>query len=232
MINCLYDLPSNAGNCLQLVVGINWTVLEGPHGTGLAQTPARNTDGCKALSDAEHFAGWPLSQLASMHSSNNPFERTIACAAANAHWNRYDTIGKSINGLDLIEGDGEGTVLIGRFPGLEIRLPKAKVIERNPGPNDYPIEAANTLLPQAIHLLITGSAIVNGSISQLLKQAPQAYTIVLGPSTPLCRRLLDLGINELAGLVVKDVKNTALAVSQGGGVKLLKKYGTLTSIKN
>ena len=230
MITRIYDLPPNAGNCIQLIIGINWTLVEGPNGTGLAQTPSRNTAGCKALMDAGNFANRSLQDLANLHISDNSFECAIACAAANAHWNGYDTIGKIENGLDLIEGDGEGTILIGRFPGLEDRLPKAKVIERNPGPNDYPVEATAELLPQASHLLITGSAIFNGSISALLKLAPQAHTIVLGPSTPLCPKLFDLGINQLAGLIVKDVSNTAKAISQGGGVKLLKEYGKLTTI--
>lgn len=231
MINSIYDLPADAGNCLQLVVGINWTLAEGPNGVGLAQTPARNTPGCKALMDAGNFEGRPLKQLAGLFSSENPFERTIAHAAANAHWNRFDTVGKSENGLDLIKGDGDGTVLIGRFPGLEERLPKAKVIERDPGPDDYPVSATADLLPQATHLLITGSAIINGSITELLSLAPQAHTIVLGPSTPLCHKLFDWGIDELAGLVVENIPKTITALSQGGGVKPLKKYGKLTSIQ-
>lgn len=231
-IDCLYDLPASAGHCHQLVVGINWTLVEGPNGTGLAQTPARNTPGCDALMDAGNYDGRRLKDLAALHQSDNPFECAIAHAAANAHWNQYDVQGRPENGLDLITGDGDGTVLIGRFPGLETKLPKAKVIERNPGPDDYPESATNSLLPKATHLLITGSAIINGSIVELLHLAPNAYTIILGPSTPLCPKLFDLGVNELAGLVVEDVKNTAISIAQGGGIKPLKKYGKLTTIKN
>nr|MCS5599565.1 DUF4213 domain-containing protein [Rhodospirillales bacterium] len=31
----------------RVMVGINWTMVEGKHGCGLAQTPQRNSPGCQ-----------------------------------------------------------------------------------------------------------------------------------------------------------------------------------------
>src|SRR3546814_13361422 len=37
------------GQARRVVVGLNWTFVEGPAGAGLAHTPARGTAGCLAL---------------------------------------------------------------------------------------------------------------------------------------------------------------------------------------
>ena len=60
------------------------------------------------------------------------------------------------------------------------------------------------LLPQCDLVLITGSSIVNKTLPHLLELCENAYTILTGPSVPLCPDLLDLGIDRLAGMAVTD----------------------------
>ncbi|MEM3341735.1 MAG: DUF364 domain-containing protein [Thermoplasmata archaeon] len=54
--------------------------------------------------------------------------------------------------------------------------------------------------------IITGSAFMNGTLEFLLNSArlKKAYTVVIGPSTPLSPVLLHEGVDAAFGLVVKD----------------------------
>lgn len=219
-----------AGATERVLVGLNWTLVVGPSGAGCAHTPARGTAGCRSLPEPGTYAGRPLAELATLVASDNVFEQTIGFAAINAHHNRYDLEGAPENGLDLVEPRGERTVVIGRFPGLDERLPGAAVIEREPGPGDYPEEAADELLPKAEQLVITASTLTNLTLPQLLSLAPKAFTVVLGPSTPLCRGLFRFGIDALSGLVITDLAGAASVVTEGGAVSALKRHARFVTI--
>jgi uncharacterized protein (DUF4213/DUF364 family) len=125
---------------------------------------------------------------------------------------------------------GEKTVIIGRFPGLDSRLPGAAVIEREPGPGDYPESAAETLLPACRYLVITASTLLDGALPGLLALAPQAYTVLLGPGTPLAEPLFEHGVDALSGLVVDDVEGLARVVAEGGAVRAMKRYARNLSV--
>jgi uncharacterized protein (DUF4213/DUF364 family) len=155
----------------------------------------------------------------------------LGYAAANAHHNRYDLKGVSVNGLDMIKPCGERTVVIGRFPELDEKLPGAAIIEREPDPGDYPPEAAADLIPAAKYLAITASTISNGSLAGLLALAPASvFTVLVGPSAPLCPGLFALGVNVLSGLIPADLDGTAQLVAEGGSVRALKPLGRYVTL--
>ena len=54
-------------------------------------------------------------------------------------------------------------------------------------------------------MIITASTLVNKALPHLLELCQNAYTILAGPSCPMCPALLSLGIDWIAGLVVTDV---------------------------
>ncbi len=220
------------GQSKRVIVGLNWTLVEGPDGAGLAHTPMRGTNGCRSLPSPGDYVGQDLSVLASMVQSENIFEITLAIAALNAFHNRFDMAGDSRNGLDLVTANGKKTVIIGRFPGLDERLPGAAVIEREPGPNDYPESAADTLLPECEHLIITASTLLDGALPRLLSLAPQAFTVLLGPGAPLAGSLFRYGVNALSGLVVENVDSLARDISEGGSVRSLKRNARNLTIRN
>ncbi len=219
------------GRAARVIVGLNWTLVEGPRGIGLAHTPPRGTEGCRTLPAPGDYAGRSLAALAELRGSANVFERSIGHAAVNAHHNVRDIEGGAENGLDLIQGSGRGTVVIGRFPELERRLPEAAVIERDPGPHDYPEEAAETLLPRARQVVITASALVNGTLPRLLELAAPAFVVLVGPSAPLAPVLFDHGIDALSGLVAVDVEAMARAALEGGAVRALKRHGRYVTLR-
>ena len=220
-----------SGAARRVVVGLNWTLVVGPEGAGMAQTPARGTAGCRSLPRPGTYAGQTLAELAGLWFSDNVFEHTIAVAAVNAHWNRFDSPDFPGNGLDLVENHGEKTVVIGRFPGLAERHPGIAVVEREPRPGEYPETALDTLLPKAEFVAVTASTIVNGSLPGILSRCRGAYVLMIGPSTPLAPALFDLGVDALSGFVAVDLDRLAQAVSEGAAVSALRPFGRFTTLR-
>lgn len=206
----------------RVVVGLNWTLVAAETGCGLAHTPPRDRPGCKPLDGAGDLTRMRLPELAAWVVSDNPVAVAIGTAALNAGFNRPDVAGEGGNGLDLFRGIAADTVVVGRFPGLDQRLPGCRVMERHPGPGDHGEEDAPDLLAGAKGLVITASALANGGVSRTLALAtPGTRTALLGPGTPLAPALFSHGIDLLAGSVVTDADSAARVVAEGGAVKAL-----------
>ncbi|HYB09078.1 MAG TPA: DUF2478 domain-containing protein [Alphaproteobacteria bacterium] len=209
----------------RVLVGINWTLVEGPLGCGLAHSPARDAPGCRPLADPGRFAGQSLRMLAQLATSWNPFEAGIGIAAINAHYNRRDLVGASANGLDLFAETTGRKFVIGRFPELSTRIPAAIVLERVPGPGDLPAHAADWVLPEADAIAITSSALGNLTLPHLLDLRRDARVALVGPGTPLTGRLHAYGVTWLSGFIVEDAGRAASIVAEGGATKALKACG-------
>ena len=220
-----------SGTAEKVLVGLNWTVVVGPFGVGLSHSPKRGTNGCSALPAPGNYAGQELTQLARLAVSDNVFEQAIGHAAINAHHNRYDLSGEDINGLDLVEDRGEKTVVVGQFPGLAKRVPSAAVIEREARPGCYPESAAATLLPAAEQVLITASAMSNGSLANLLRLARDAYVVLVGPSAPMSPILFDFGVNAISGLIVRNTEALLQAAAEGGAVAALRPHSRFMTLR-
>lgn len=207
----------------RIAVGFNWTAVEGEDGTGFAATPSR-ADGARTTAETGSYAGRPLRALTALAISDNPYERAIGIAAANAYWN--------VQRPELVDGDGLATddpartVVIGRFPGLEAKLPGAVVLERTPGPGDLPASEAPRVIPECRDLIITATTLVNGTIAGLLALAgPDTRVTIVGPGTPLCPALFDHGIHRLAGFVAVDADGAFQAVMEGAGARAFRRFG-------
>lgn len=211
------------GSAKRVVVGLNWTLVEGPDGCGLAQTPVKDGRGCRPLGEAGGYAGRPLSELAALAGSANQVERAVGLAAANAYYNRYDLAGGCENGLDLF-ADLDGPVAsIGRFPDLAKRVGDVRVIELDPREGEYPASLTERVLADSAGVAITASTLVNGSLPRILAACPEhARVALIGPGTPLAATLHRYGIDVLSGLVIEDVARAAQVVMEGGAVRAIK----------
>lgn len=219
----LYDdlaLGVADGPVKRVVVGLNWTMVEGPDGVGLAQTPERGTPGCHGLARPPES----LREMAALARSFNPFEAALGIAACNAHYNRFDLAAEQLNGLDAFGRLDGNLVVVGAFPALAERLPNAAVIDRRPGPGQYPEHAAEWLLPAADAAIVTASALANRSLPRLLDLARSGRVALVGPGAPLTPRLFSYGIEVSSGLVAEDVDGLARAVAEGAGAKELKRH--------
>ena len=208
-----------------VVVGYNWTLVEGPDGTGLVTTPDKGVDGARTTPETGTLAGRGLHELAALAGSANPYERAIGCAAINAALNRYDLIGPDGNGLDVPPDTGGTIVVVGRFSRLAEKLPDAIVLERNPGPGDLPAEAAAAVIPGCARLIITASTWANTSLAGLLRLANGAHVSMIGPGTPLSPLLHRRGIDRLAGFVASDPPALRRVIAEGAGVRQFRHLG-------
>lgn len=196
---------------LSAAMGEQWCLAETEAGLGMAMhTPGASIPPLHPAG----LAGLPLSQAAQALNSWNLEEASFGLAAVNAFYNtpaRLAALGAALpsaghyaDGLD-VSGMTVGIVGHMRGPaGLREKARKVYVLERDPQPGDYPDSACELLLPRCDLVIITGSSLINKTLPRLLALCQKAYTILTGPSVPLCPALLDFGINRLSGLVVTE----------------------------
>ncbi len=165
---------------------------------------------------AEGIKSWNFEEasmaLAAVNSALNTEERVSALHAEDS-MDRYYT-----QGLDF---KGKTVGLIGHLNGPPEMRREAKevyIIEKSPQEGDYPDPACDWLLPRCDIVIITGSSLINKTLPHLLSLCRGAYTILTGPSVPLCPALLEQGIDRIAGMVVTDsegMKNSVLSGQRG-----------------
>ena len=165
---------------------------------------------------AEGIKSWNFAEaslaLAAVNSALNTEERVRALHAEDS-MDRYYT-----QGLDF---KGKTVGLIGHMNGPPEMRREAKevyIIEKSPQEGDYPDSACDWLLPRCDIVIITGSSLINKTLPHLLSLCRGAYTILTGPSVPLCPALLEQGIDRIAGMVVTDsegMKNSVLSGQRG-----------------
>lgn len=162
----------------------------------------------------DSLIGLTVSEAAAAVKSWNFEEASLALAAANAFYNTPERMSAlhcaepfenyCTRGIDF---RGRTVGIVGHMHGTEEMRRDAKdifILERDPREGDYPDPACDFLLPQCDIVLITGSSIINKTLPHLLDLCRDAYTILVGPSVPMCPALLDFGIDRLSGLVITD----------------------------
>ena len=222
LYDALADSVTGAESVAAATFAERWAMAETAEGLGLGMAtpgesiPPRFPGG---------LAGLPVSEAARAVSSWNLTEASCALAAANAFLNRparLEALGAAVpyekhyaDGIDL---RGRTVGLIGHLngpKGLREQARAVYTIERAPQPGDYPDAACDALLPDCDLVIITGSALINKTLPHLLELCRDAYTILTGPSVPLCPALLDFGIDRIAGMAVTDRAGMAAHVRAG-----------------
>lgn len=209
-------------------VGLHWTAVtvrrNGRPRCGLASTLAGD---CPSphVEPAVPWAGRLLEhsalELAGLARSANTLEASIGVAAINALLEVDESACHDENALHTLqrEGSGKRVALIGHFPFVPRLRPAVGelwVLEHHPQPGDLPAARAADLLPQADVVAITGTALVNHTMEELLPLCrPDALVMVLGPSTPLSPVLFRHGATVLAGSLVVDPAAALRCLGQG-----------------
>ena len=142
-----------------------------------------------------------------------PEADSYSFARINAYYNRgtdyYEPFDNyCTTGLDFY---GKTVGVIGHLAEVKRRHGKdAKKIyyfELNPkDEEDLSADLEDVYLPDCDIVVITGSALVNGTLQHILDISQKAYKILVGPSVPKCSALLDFGIDRLAGMSVRDAE--------------------------
>lgn len=185
-----------------------WNLVETDSGMGIALYDdvcsikpmfPRGLEGMAVRDAACAVESWNLREagmaLAAVNASVNTEKRAASFNAASGHY------------ADDINMRGKTVGLIGHFRSTERFRSEAKqlyVIERKPQEGDFPDAACDWLLPKCDIVIITGCSIINKTLPHLLTLCENAYTVLTGPSVPMCRELFDFGIDRIAGSIVSD----------------------------
>lgn len=211
----LYDILLDGIDTAAPVTGTQmgqcWTAVETAEHFGMAMTTPVDTAPRLLSGD---YTGMPLRELAAVCRSWNLTEAGYGMAAVNAFYNTpahlaqlnaYEPFDNyCTDGLDL---RGRHIGVVGHLnmpPSIREQAASVRILERSPRPGDYPDSACDWLIPQCDVVIMTASTLVNKTLPHLLELCRDAYTILAGPSCPLCPGLLELGIDRIAGLVITE----------------------------
>jgi uncharacterized protein len=231
----LADLPDL--QVLEVRIGVHWTAvvadLDGKQQVGLAATlhEGHNHTREADIQPAGELTRLGSRQLAGWSLESHLLRASVGVAALNASLHRFPENWQEANAEEVIaiHGVGKKVVLVGHFPfvpGLRNRVGELVVLEQNPGPGDLPASAAPEVIPQADVVAITGMTLTNHTLDALLAlRRPEAFTLLIGPSTPLDPILFDCGIDWLSGAQVTQVDQVLRAISQGANFHQVRQAG-------
>ena len=215
----------------ELIIGISWTLCRGA-GWGLAMSPCTPI---RTLAWPGTLAGRPVRELAGWLRSWDPYEATVAMAAANSLINAESALAASATPLfpescpnlavfaHFAERlAGRRVVVVGHYPGLEdLDLGwELSVLERKPGPGDLPDPAAEYLLPRADWVFLTATSIINKTFPRLAELSREANLVLMGPTVPWLEELSGFGVDYLAGVQAEDGEGLRATVAEGGGTRI------------
>jgi len=125
---------------------------------------------------------------------------------------------------------GSRLALVGRFgfaSHLRSLAASLDVLELEPLPGESPAERASEILPRSDLIVITGMALVNGSLEGLLAMCPPGSEVALvGPSVPLSEVLFAHGVSLLCGAFVEKPARVMAGIRQGANFHQLHHLGT------
>ena len=208
-------------------VGVSWTCVNGKYG-GVSKTYGIPVVHGNYTKDMGELTNKTTLELAEYVRSWNLVEASIGVAAINSLIKPKGK--KDINAQDIIieESKNKKVTMVGKFPKTEEIRSVAKelwVLESDPtllNPKNGIITeaAAEYIFPGSDIIVITGSTLINKGLERYLKLAKQedAYTIIMGPSTPMSDVLFEYGANMLAGVEILDPKAILKKISQSGGM--------------
>ncbi len=208
----------------QVLVGVHWTVVCSRY-CGMASTlQGEKPHGHEKVRDVGHLEHKTADQLAEYALSDVLLEASIGMAAINSLINPDEGqkgAYQEINAYEVLvrHGKDKKVALVGHFPFITKLRPEVGelwVIEQKPVEGEYPFEAADQLIPQANVVALTGSALINHTMDDLLRLChPDSTVLILGPSTPLSPLLFDYGVTLLSGVKVIDEQAVLRTVAQG-----------------
>jgi hypothetical protein len=237
IIEKLLDSLQGDAPVRQILVGAFWTAVvldTDPPRCGLASTLRAETGGpWPPVVRAGLLMEKSGRELAQMLRSERILEASIGMAAANALLEAGIPALPELNADQIIleHGTGRNVAIVGHFPFIgRVREEAARcwVLELHPGPGDLPAHQAAEVLPQADVVALTGTSLVNHTFEELMDMCrPDAFVVMLGPSTPLSPVLFDAGLSALSGTVVDDLGQVLLSVGQGATFRQIKRRGGL-----
>ncbi len=219
----LASLPIEPVPLLEVCIGAFWTVVWSEQGAGLASTQrdTQSPHGKSLVRKAGNLLDYSAQEMAGLLQARSPMEAALGMAAVNALLDVDESRLVERNAAEEImhRGEGKRVAIAGHFPFIQkVRRAAAHldVLELDPGHGELPAAAAADVLPQADVVAITGTSLVNRTFDQLIAHCrPDAFVLVLGPTSPLSPVLFDYGVDLIAGTRVIDPQMALRVASQG-----------------
>jgi len=220
----------------RVVMGLGYTAVELSTGhIGVCYTFGREItpDCCQIWKRAGTLAGSLAMEIAELSRSWDLSESVVGVAALNAlsqlaiEKNRERYVIAEGDFIDHIEIRKDDTVvLVGNIhpfvPKIKEKTEKLFILEKNPrlrGPDVLPDVAAEEVLPRADIVIITGTALANGTIDRLLELSKDAREKGLaGPTASVFPDpLFKHGVTLIGGIKITDSEKIMQIISEGGG---------------
>lgn len=188
----------------------------------------QHIEGESLVKEPGTLLGKTTKELVDLAYSDSLLEAAMGVAAINSLLHIDQSRCIELNAFELLaeKSRGKKIAIIGHFPFIPRLKNLAKdlwVIEKNPQAGDYGEDQNEKLIPQADVVGITGTAITNHSIEQLLALcSPKAYVMVLGDSAPLSPVLFDYGIDAISGTRVDNAQLALDCICQGATYRQIK----------
>ncbi|TET95200.1 MAG: hypothetical protein E3J29_07265, partial [Dehalococcoidia bacterium] len=205
-------------------------------GCGLASTTGlgEHEHGATFVPDAGSLAGRSAIELARLAYSDRPLEAGIGLAAINSLLEVDEARCVELNAGDLLveRGRDKKVALIGHFPfvpALRQAAARLWVLELRPQRGDARAEEAESIVPEADIVAITGSAFINHTLEGLLGLCrADSFVVVLGPTTPLSPVLFDYGVDVVSGTRVVEPELALRCLSEGATFRQIRGTRRLT----
>ena len=218
-------------------IGLVYTgvLLSGGH-AGVAYTPTCELSECRVLASAGNIAGKSAQNLMRMALSPNLFEAAVGVATVNAlsqiafERNPEKYVFSSTNVLDLIQPEDK-VAMVGYFgplvPKILEKTRKLHVLEKRKIEDDRikfssPSEISE-VLPFSNVVLISGSTLVNKTVSRILENIANAREVILlGPTASVTPQpFFDRGVTAVMGVKITDSKKMLKVIGEAGGTRQL-----------
>jgi hypothetical protein len=173
--------------------------------------------------------GKPLCEAAEELKEPGAFSISLGAAALNAGMippqNQPDIEASRIMAE---KGKNGETVLVGDFPftgWLRGRVKALHLFELKKVAEGTPPEQWDAILGRCKVLGLTGTTLITRAMATYLEKSAQAYTLVIGPTTPMSPVLFSYGVDVLAGSQVVAPEPVFDGIRQGMSFRELKKRG-------
>jgi hypothetical protein len=216
-------------------IGPFWTGVWSKYG-GLASTTFTHEPAMPPpIKEAGNLTQKSVLELCNYANSDCLLQASVGMAAINSAIEVDLNKCQNINAAEILyeKGKDKKVVVVGHFPFVNKLRKLAKtlwVVERKPQSGDIPASEAKRVIPQADIIAITGTALINGTMGELLSWCPKkSIVMVLGATTPLSPVWFDYGVDLVSGTRIIDPELVLRLVSEGvvfkqvhgRGVKLL-----------
>jgi uncharacterized protein (DUF4213/DUF364 family) len=210
----------------KVCVGAYWTVVRtSGSGTGMASSlrSEAHLHGERPVEGAGRLHERSAAELAVLLRSRSAPEASIGLAAANALLNDAAQGLTETKAVEVLceRGARRRVAMVGRFPfadALREHCDQLWVFERglNRRREDFGEESMGQLLPQADVVAVTATTLLNHTLPSVLACVrPDAFVMMLGPSTPLTPALFEFGFDILCGTLIEEPEAVLRAVGQG-----------------